>query len=65
MKRVQEAGISISMNNLHRKLSGIREVLNVFPKGKKKQNTQSVVSKMDEVQENLFNLFNMKQYLLS
>jgi transposase len=65
MKRVHEAGISISMNTLHRKLLGIREVLNIFPKGKKKQETQSVVSKMDEVQQRLFNLFGMKRYLLS
>lgn len=63
MKRVKEAGISISMSNLHRKLLGIREVLNIFPNGKRKQTTQSVVSKMDEVQERLFNLFKMEQYL--
>ncbi len=65
MKRVQEAGISISMNSLHEKLSGIREVLNVFPNGKKKQATQSVVTKMDESQKRLFELFKMKQYLAS
>jgi len=65
MKRVQGAGISISMNNLHEKLAGIREVLNVFPNGKKKPATQSVVTKMDEAQKQLFELFKMKQYLLS
>ncbi len=65
MKRVREAGICISMNNLHRKLWGIREVLNIFPKGKKKQVTQSVVSKMDEVQQRLFDLFKMERYLSS
>jgi len=63
MKKVKEAQISISMASLHRKLLGIREVLNIFPQGKKKQATQSVVSKMDEVQERLFNLFKMEQYL--
>ncbi len=65
LKRIQEAEISMSMNKLHGKLSGIREVLNVFPKGKKKQSTQSVVTKMDEVQQRLFDLFRMEQYLSS
>jgi transposase len=65
MKRVREAGIFISMNNLHRKLLGIREVLNIFPNGKKKKVTQSVVSKMDEVQQRLFDLFKMERYLSS
>lgn len=65
LKRIQEAEMSMSMNKLHEKLSGIREVLNVFPKGKKKQSTQSVVTKMDEVQQRLFDLFRMEQYLSS
>ncbi|MBL7218012.1 MAG: IS1634 family transposase [Desulfobacteraceae bacterium] len=65
MKRIQEASMPMSINRLHEKLSGIREVLNVFPKRKNKQATQSVVSKMDEVQERLFDLFKMEQYLSS
>ena len=65
LKRIQETEMSMSMNKLHEKLSGIREVLNVFPKGKKKQSTQSVVTKMDEVQQRLFDLFRMEQYLSS
>ena len=65
MKRIQEASMPMSMNKLHEKLSGIREVLNVFPKRKGKQSTQSVLSKMDEVQMYLFDLFKMEQYLLS
>lgn len=64
MKKTKKAGISISMNNLHKKLMGIREVLNIFPKGKK-QTTQSLVSKMDDVQKRLFDLFEMKRYLIS
>jgi len=65
MKRIQEASMPMSINRLHEKLSGIREVLNVFPKRKNKQSAQSVVSKMDEVQQRLFDLFKMEQYLLS
>jgi len=62
MKKTREAGISISMNNLHNKLEGIREVMNVFPNGKKKSTTQSVVTKMDAVQTRLFKLFEMQRY---
>ena len=65
MKQVEEAGIGISMNTLHEKLSGIREVLNVFRKRSNTQATQSVVSKMDPVQRKLFTLFNMEQYVSS
>jgi transposase len=65
MKRVEEAGIGMSMTTLHEKLSGIREVLNVFHKRSHPQTTRSVVSKMDSVQKQLFNLFDMKQYLSS
>jgi hypothetical protein len=64
MKRVQDAGASISMNKLHEKLDGIREVLNVYNNGKKKTATHSVVTKLDNIQEKLFKLFKMKQYLL-
>ena len=65
MKRIQEASMPMSINRLHDKLSGIREILNVFPKRKNKQSAQSVVSKMDEVQQRLFDLFKMELYLLS
>ena len=65
MKRVQEAGIVISMNKLHERLSGIREVVNIFSKRKNKQDRQSVVSKMDEVQKKFFEIFKMKRYLSS
>jgi len=65
LKRIREKEMSMSMNKLHEKLFGIREVLNVFPKRKKKESTQSVVTKMDEVQQRLFDLFRMEQYLSS
>ncbi len=65
MKKTQEAEMPMSMNKLHERLSGIREVLNVFAKGKKKHSTQSVITKMDEIQQRLFDLFEMKQYLSS
>lgn len=65
MKKAKESGLPMSINKLHDKLFGIREVLNIFSKGKNKQATQSVVSRLDEAQQQLFDLFNMKQYLSS
>ena len=65
MKRVKEAGMSMSMNRLHTELFGIREVLNIFSNRKKKQSSQSVISKMNENQQKLFKLFEMKEYLAS
>ena len=65
LKKVQEVDLPMSINKLHEKLSGIREVLNVFSKGKQGKTTQSVIPKMDEVQEQLFGLFDMEHYLSS
>jgi len=63
MKKIQKAGISISINRAQEKLSKIREVLNVFPSKRKKKVSQSTVSKMDETQERLFEIFEMETFL--
>lgn len=65
MKTVKEAGLEMSMNKLHRELSGIREVLNIFSTGRKKESKQSVVSKMNIIQKKLFDTFEMKKYISS
>ena len=58
IKEINKIGITISMNNLYKKLTGIREVINVFSKTR-----QSVVSKLDPIQKKLFNLFGMHDYV--
>ena len=66
VRRVKSAGMRISAKQLHEKLSTIREVINVFPRqrGEKRgERTQSVVSRMDETQAKLFELFEMNAYL--
>jgi len=63
MKKIQKAGISMSINRTQEKLSEIREVLNVFPQKRRKKISQSVVSKMDETQQRLFDIFNMESFL--
>ncbi len=65
MMKVRDAGIMLSMSKLHEELTGIREVINVFKKRKKRPPTQSVVSKLGEVQKRLFELFEMDQFLPS
>lgn len=64
MRKAHAAGINMSINKLHEKLDGIREVINVYVKDRKKT-TQSVVSRMDETQQRLYELFKMERYLLS
>ena len=63
MKKIQNAGISMSINRTQEKLSEIREVLNVFPQKRKNKISQSVVSKMDETQQKLFKIFEMESFL--
>jgi transposase len=63
MKKIQNAGISMSINRTQEKLSEIREVINVFPQKRKKKISQSVVSKMDETQKRLFEIFEMESFL--
>lgn len=65
MKRAKDSGMPMSVTKLHEQLFEIREVLNIFAKGKKKQTSQSVVSKLNKVQQQLFALFDMKHYLSS
>ncbi|RQV94559.1 IS1634 family transposase [bacterium] len=65
MKRADDAGVGMSMNRLCEELSGIREVINVFKKGKKGAATQSVVTKLSETQKKLFDVFGMSKYLSS
>jgi transposase len=64
MKRVSDAGIMLSMNKLHQELTGIREVINVFKK-RKQQPVQSVISKQNEVQKHIHQLFEMDKFLSS
>ncbi len=59
MKYINDAGLSMSVNKLHSKLAGIREVCNMFAK----RTPQSVISKLDETQKKLFKIFEMKKYL--
>lgn len=61
--------VDLSIERMHNKLSGIKEVLNIYPKekgkGVKKIKRNSTLTKMDEIQKKLFEIFKMKEYISS
>ncbi len=61
LRRLRQAGIKISMRRMLRELSSIREVVNVRPaKGRRRQRTQTVLSKTNEVQRKLLKALELK-----
>ena len=54
LRRLKRAGMAVSMPRMLKELSNIREVVNVFPaKGRRRQRTQAVLSKTNEVQRRM------------
>jgi len=60
-RRVEQAGVRISMKRLLTELHGIREVVNVFPlKGRQKiKRQQTVYTKTSEVQQKLMSILGL------
>lgn len=58
--------INISINRLHEELSGIKEVLTVYTKSEEASNknikSHYTLTKRNEIQDRLFDLFNLQQY---
>jgi len=52
-RRLKRQGIDISMNRLTRELSNIKEVINIFEVKRKKQKRQTVLSKTNELQDQI------------
>ena len=65
--KTNQAGINLSMRRLHGKLKDIKQVINIYPKHKGKGNRKQIkthtLTKMDETQEKLFELFQMNDYI--
>lgn len=65
--KTREANINLSLGRLHSSLKGIKQVINIYPKqkgqGNKKARQTRTLTKMDEVQEKLFELFQMNDYI--
>jgi transposase len=65
--KLQNALMKLSTNRLHQKLDGIKQVINIHSKSKGKGNKKvlktSTLTKMDEIQQKLYDLFEMKKYM--
>ena len=65
--KAHQASINLSTRRMHRELTGIKQVINVYSKqkgkGNKKQKKARTVTNMNEVQEKLFETFQMNKYL--
>ena len=62
MRTVHQAGLKISMKRLVLELSGIREVINIYPgKRGKAERQQTVLSRCSELQSRLMSILGLKQ----
>jgi len=65
--KTREDNINLSLGRLHEKLKGIKQVINIYPKqkgkGNRKERKTRTLTKMDEIQEKLFELFKMNDYI--
>jgi transposase len=64
--KTREENINLSLGRLHQSLNGIKQVINIYPKqkgqGNKKERKTRTLTKMDEIQEKLFELFKMNDF---
>ncbi len=65
--KAHQASINLSTRRMHRELTGIKQVINVYSKqkgkGNKKQRKARTITNMNEVQEKLFDTYQMNKYL--
>ena len=65
--KTKEDNINLSLGRLHEKLKGIKQVINIYPKkkgkGNRKERKTRTLTQMDEIQEKLFELFRMNDYI--
>jgi transposase len=67
-RKIKQANINISMERLLKELTEIKEVINYYPaknKSSKHLNKCSTFTKMDELKQRLFDLFDIDRYSLS
>ncbi|MBI4800931.1 MAG: IS1634 family transposase [Elusimicrobia bacterium] len=62
-KKLYQAGLEISIHEALEQLSGIRELLVLHGRGKKKPKATTVLNDMDERQRELFDVLQLKRYL--
>ncbi len=61
LRRVKQAGLSLSMKRFLTELDGIREVLNIYPRKRRQKNErrQSVLTKVSELQQQLMTILEL------
>lgn len=66
-RKVRQQNLRLPMVRMHNKLIGIKEVINFYPKekGAKRLKKINTLTKMDETQKRLFEIFNMSKYVTS
>ncbi|MGM0650071.1 MAG: IS1634 family transposase [Bacteroidota bacterium] len=64
-RKVKQDNVYLSLERLYKELSEIKEVINYFPNKKKssnRMNKNNTITKMNEIKQILFKLFNMDKY---
>lgn len=65
--KTRQGNINLSLGRLHEKLTGVKQVINIYPKqegkGNRKERKTQTLTKMDEIQEKLFEIFRMNDYI--
>lgn len=63
LRRVRDRGLELSMDRLWGELAEIREVINVFKRGRRKKNIprQTALTKLNETQEKIFNILHLNK----
>ncbi len=65
--KTRQGNINLSLTRLNKKFKGVKQVINIYPKqvGKvnRKERKTRILTKIDEIQEKLFELFRMNDYI--
>ncbi len=63
LRRIRDRGLDLSMDRLWRELGEIREVVNVFKRGRRRKNIpqQTVLTKLDETQGKIVDILQLKR----
>jgi len=64
-RRTEQAGLNLSPEEVYEQLSDIKEVLLVYPSAKGKPKAVTTISKMRDVQYQLFNVLNLGRFMPS
>ncbi len=63
MCRIRKAGLSLSTKRIHSELNAIREVINIYPRTRRKKTERKhvVLSKISELQQQLISILSLDE----